>query len=61
MTHNAALRIFWAMQQEALCHDYIVGLTADALRIIYHWREHRHNARVHRWPSFFIRRQDWRN
>jgi len=61
MTHNTALRYFWAMQQEARCRDRIVGLGPDDLRILYHWREHRHDARVRRWPSFFIRLHDWRN
>lgn len=61
MTPNAALRIFWALKQEALCHDCLVGLTADDLRILYHWREHRHNARVRRWPRFSARWQAWRN
>ena len=61
MTPDAGLRIFWALQQEARCHDCMVGRTADDLRIVYHWREHRHHAKVRRWPDFFTRRQAWRN
>ena len=61
MTPDTSLRIFWALQQEARCHDRVVGMTADDLRIVYHWREHRHDTRVRRWPVFHVRRADWRN
>jgi len=37
MTPEAAARIFWAMRQEARCHEALIGLKPDDLRILFHW------------------------
>lgn len=41
MTPNAALLVFWALRQEALCHDCMIGLDADGLRIVFHGSRHK--------------------
>lgn len=60
MLRDAALRIFWAMQQEALCHDCL-PITPDDLRIIYHLPHHFQLFREPGLPDLPVRIASLRN
>lgn len=61
MTPNAARRIFWALQQEALCHDHAIGLNADGLRTIRHLPHHFQLLREPALPDIQLRFASLRN